>query len=93
MHKGILTNKELLVNLERYKSEYYTRGKAIEVYHILNTNSDCLSFTNESDYKMFYEQMEILRRCESIMDKEKYATTFAGALIKLMLILHRIDDE
>lgn len=83
--------KELLVRLKYFQSDYYTRGRALEVHQFLKANSEPLIFSDAISEIDFHHQLVRLKECESLTDIDSYADRFSHTLMRIVLIVHKDD--
>jgi len=80
--------KELSLELQRYQLDYYTKGKALKVYHILTETLHKIEFKTDKCATEFYKRYEDLKRIEDLKDINEYSKRFAHNLLRLILIVH-----
>ncbi|SIQ91564.1 hypothetical protein [Maribacter ulvicola] len=79
---------ELLLVLQQYQLDYYTKGKALKVYSILTDVLPIIEFENEHFELEFRKRHLDLKRIECLTDLNEYSEKFAHNLLKLILIIN-----
>ncbi|MEP2237839.1 MAG: hypothetical protein ABJI22_05730 [Maribacter sp.] len=80
---------ELLIILQHYQLDYYTRGKALKVHNILKEVLPIIKFKSEDCSLEFHKRYENLKKIEELNDMNEYSKKFAHNLLRLILIVKK----
>lgn len=90
MERALELKRISLLNLLRnYSKDYYTRGKAVEVYQTLKLQFHTLYFEDETHLSELKQLMEKLLMCEELTALSDYAQSFSDTLIRIILLIRK----
>ncbi|MDP2527311.1 hypothetical protein [Maribacter dokdonensis] len=84
---------ELLLLLQQFQTDYYTKGNALKVHILLQQFISKINFDNYFLFKEFEKRHQQLKQIELISDLDNYAELFAENLLKLILLLKNCKTE
>ncbi|MBC7000737.1 hypothetical protein [Cytophaga sp. FL35] len=84
-----MSNKYLIELIRNYQDDYYSRHKAAEIFEEITSLKDDLKFPKKKLAREFGNGYEMLGQVHKIPDIEEFASTFALALMKIVMALKR----
>ena len=84
-----MKNNYLIALIRNYQDDYYTKHKATEIFEEITSLKGELRFPKEKLAREFEKGYEMLGQVHMISDMEEFASTYALALMRIVMALKK----